>query len=990
MKKISLLVVVLTLTGRLFAQTTLSNNPASLTWSQINTPHFRVIYPTGFDEQAQRMANTLEHIHEPAARTLGSFPRKISVVLQNQSSVSNGFVSMTPRRTEFYAMPSQNYNFSGTNDWLNMLATHEYRHIAQNQHAARGFSKVFYYVFGGNTFSAITHLAAPSWFWEGDAVATETALTHSGRGRIPNFNLVFKTNLMEGRIFNYQKQYLRSYKHNIPDHYVLGYNMISYLRKRTNDPEIWGKVTAQAWNVPFIPFSFSSAIKRKSGLYVNALYTTMAADLKKEWQAEIDNLELTTFKTINPRRSKAYTDYEFPQPLSDGTVLVMKQGIGNIEEFCILKNGKEIGVFTPGPVNGTGMLSAANSKVIWNEYGYNPRWNVKNFSLIKVYDFETKRKQVIGSRQARYAGAALSPDSKLVVTVRTDNQYKTNLVVLALNSGREEKTFANPENYFYSMARWSDDGKKIVVLKTTLSGKTVSLIDYASGQMTDLFPISHENIGYPVLWGNYLFYNSPVSGIDNVYMVDLSSTKKFQVTTSKYGAYNASVSTDGKVLYYNEQTRNGLDVAEIPMDVAAWKSYVENVPAFKPLSTYLAEQEGMPGLLDSVPNQKFQVKRYSKLKGIINPHSWGPFVTNNLAQANVGIMSQDVLSTTSINAGYQFDIVERTGLWKAGVSYQGLYPIIDAEVTHGNRQLKARIFDRDVKFSWRETGISAGLRVPLVLTRSKYFSKIEIGNSFGAIQVSDFKNEVTEGSILISSGNERYVAANDTLLYIFNDRVGNGNLLFNKASVSFTRLLKVSRRDFNPRLGQTLDLEYYSTPYGGDFKGGLWMAQSTLYFPGWAKHHSFYMRGGYQQKQESTSLDIYSFRNRLFKPRGHSYPNDTKFYSIAFNYALPLWYPDIHIGPFLNIQRIKMNLFYDEGRGEGRSYVYDVRKPDVVVGYYDNSSGYKSAGVEMTFDINVFRLLPQFEVGFRGTYVNKNRFTNGGIVFEFLIGNIPF
>src|SRR5687768_4520781 len=156
------------------------------------------------------MANLLEHIRDAETRTLHSPPRKIAVILQNQSSVSNGFVSILPRRSEFFTMPPQDYNFIGTNDWLNLLAAHEFRHVVQYQHATRGFNKLIYYLFGSTTLAGLSQAAVPQWFWEGDAVATETALTPSGRGRIPNFSLVFKTNLMEGRTFNYHKQYLRS------------------------------------------------------------------------------------------------------------------------------------------------------------------------------------------------------------------------------------------------------------------------------------------------------------------------------------------------------------------------------------------------------------------------------------------------------------------------------------------------------------------------------------------------------------------------------------------------------------------------------------------------------------------------------------------------------------------------------------------------------------------------------------------------------------
>src|SRR6478609_3309578 len=495
--RLSLAILLTFITFSSFTQTVLPNNPPSIKWYQVNTPNFKVIYQKGFEVQAQRMANTLEHIHDPEARTLGSKPKKISVVLQNQSSVSNAFVSILPRRAEFYTMPSQDYNFIGTNDWLDLLAAHEYRHVVQYQHANRGFNKAFYYLFGNTTLAGMAQVSVPQWFWEGDAVATETAFTQSGRGRIPNFGLVFKTNLLEGRTFNYHKQYVRSYKHNIPDHYVLGFHMVSYLRRKTNDPEIWGKITARTWNVPFLPFAFSNAINRETGMHVPALYRDMAATLKKEWQAEIDQLHLTSFEKINARKSKAYTDYQYPQPLEDGSILVKKSGIGDIDQFVVLKDGKQRKVFTPGFVNDAGMLSTANSKVVWSEYGYDPRWGVRTYSLIKGYDVISKKKWVIGGKHQRLSGIALSPDGYKIVAIRSANDYQATLLLIDFFTGKIIREFSNPENNFYSMPRWSDDGKKIVVLKTTMQGKTISLIDVESGKEEELFSPSQENFGHP-------------------------------------------------------------------------------------------------------------------------------------------------------------------------------------------------------------------------------------------------------------------------------------------------------------------------------------------------------------------------------------------------------------------------------------------------------------------------------------------------------------
>jgi hypothetical protein len=99
--------------------------------------------------------------------------------------------------------------------------------------------------------------------------------------------------------------------------------MVSYLRRKTGDPDIWGKITGRSWSVPFIPFAFSNAIKKETGLYVTDLYDQMADELATAWRKELDGLKLTPFVRVNPRGSGRYTDYMYPQPLDDGSVLAI-------------------------------------------------------------------------------------------------------------------------------------------------------------------------------------------------------------------------------------------------------------------------------------------------------------------------------------------------------------------------------------------------------------------------------------------------------------------------------------------------------------------------------------------------------------------------------------------------------------------------------------------------------------------------------------------
>jgi len=213
-------------------------------------------------------------------------------------------------------------------------------------------------------------------------------------------------------------------------------------------------------------------------------------------------------------------------------------------------------------------------------------------------------------------------------------------------------------------------------------------------------------------------------------------------------------------------------------------------------------------------------------------------------------------------------------------------------------------------------------------------------------------------------------------------------LLYNHLTFSFSNLLKRSERDFLYRWGQTVDIDYSSTPFEGDFRANQFAVNATLYFPGLAKHHVFYTRLAYQDNLDGYEDDIYTFRNQIPKPRGHDYPTDANFVTAQANYALPLWYPDIALGPILNIQRIKANFFYDYGKGEGFQYVYDIEN-DVIYGS-DTNATYQSLGVEATVDFNIFRLLPRGEVGVRSTYRLQNTYNSSGMVFEFFIGKIGF
>ena len=111
-------------------------------------------------------------------------------------------------------------------------------------------------------------------------------------------------------------------------------------------------------------------------------------------------------------------------------------------------------------------------------------------------------------------------------------------------------------------------------------------------------------------------------------------------------------------------------------------------------------------------------------------------------------------------------------------------------------------------------------------------------------------------------------------------------------------------------------------------------------------------------------------------PRGHTPEIFNNFYTIRSNYDLPLIHPDLRIGPFLYIQRIKAKLFYDYGHGR-------VDIPEQSIKY---SRSFQSTGIDLTFDFNVMRALPLLELGVRAVYLPDTQEAK----FELLIGSIGF
>ncbi len=230
----------------LFAQYTsvlLDNyqEPPGTRWKQYNTGLAKIIYPAQIETDAKQLVQTLYGIYPYICRTSSTIPKQ-RIILRTGLAESNGFATLVPRKIEFFNVPPQT-NFAGSCRWYNLLALHELRHSAQFAELNHGFNALAYFLAGNEGLSVMLNMATPNWFYEGDAVHTETVLSLAGRGREPRFDAEIRSMLLSNKKIRYNKWIFGSYKDWIPYDaaYSFGYQFVSYFN-RTYGQQVWNKI----------------------------------------------------------------------------------------------------------------------------------------------------------------------------------------------------------------------------------------------------------------------------------------------------------------------------------------------------------------------------------------------------------------------------------------------------------------------------------------------------------------------------------------------------------------------------------------------------------------------------------------------------------------------------------------------------------------------------------------------------------------------------
>ncbi len=902
------------LLSHLLAAQQSGGNPPSIKWSQVNTPAARIIFPHGLDSTANRIANIISFIQKPTQVTIGNRSRKINIVLQSQTAISNGYVGLAPFRSEFYLTPPQNSFDLGSLPWPDMLAIHEYRHVEQYSNFDVGLSRVMRTIFGDGGQALANSAVIPDWFYEGDAVFNESNLSKQGRGNLPSFFNGFRSLWKDGKNYTWMQLRNGSLKNYVPDHYKLGYILVAYGREKYGD-KFWKDVTHDAAAYKGLFYPLQKAIKK----YAGVSYKTFRKDALDYFKFQFNVEEKTC---LAGSKKIKYLNEQYPSLTNQGDVIFIKNSFDEIPAFMIRKeDGKEdqirISDYTIDPY-----FSYKNGRIVYASYRPDLRWSNRNYNEIKILNIANGKQQTIAGRSRAFS-PDISGDGKLVVAAVDDDLDRQSLQIFNAETGKLIKQLSNKAGLIYTYPKFTEGNNIVAAVRNHEGEMSIAEINHDKDETNYLLPFTLNVIGFPVSLRDTLYFSYSYSKNDELFAYTFKDKKLWKINTpgiEGVGKYHPAVNDES--IAWHTFTANGNKIIKMPKSGLVFEEMPEKklvrISADFGISSL---SKTNANLLYMVPDDTFAVSKYRKSFQLFNFHSIIPDISD--PDYSLSLVGENILNTFQSELSLTYNQAE--GYKRIGFSgiYSALFPYLTGGV---NYTFDRRLFRNGSPVYFNQLEPYAGISIPLNLSRGRSFTFLNAGSQYV------FNKSFFKGSYKDSLANKSYGYLNNY--------------------VSFSHQVQTASKQIFPRFAQVVSASYKRAV--NNYSGNQAVVSARFYLPGLFKNNSVVLNGAWLKKD---SLRQVNFSSGFPFSRGYEAANFYQMYKWGANYHLPLIYPDAGFGNILFVLRVRANLFFDE------TVVQDFK-----MNREKFEANFRSAGTEITFDTKWWNQV-NVSFGFRYSYL---------------------
>ena len=885
-------------------------NPARLKFYQLNSDTVRIIFPKELEPQAREVAGLTHLLARQSPASLGHKLMKYDVVLQNQTTLSNAYVGLAPRRSEFFMMPDLTNLELTSLPWHHTLTVHEFRHIEQFSNFNRGFQRLMGIFLGQEGQAVAMGAAVPDWFWEGDAVWQETVSTPQGRGRLPHFYNGYRSLWMDKRNYSFQKLRNGSLRHYVPSHYDLGYLLVTHARQVYGDT-IWSRITSDALDLKGLIYPFQRAVRRHTGLSYKQFVQSTFDSYRLKMQADSAARQVPAPLTAAQKNNVQFYQYPFVEP--QGSLLVLKTAYRQVPAWFRIDTAGNETLLRVKDITSEQYYSYRNGTVVYTAYRPHPRWGWKDFSEIRIWDLQSDVVRTL-TRNTRLFMPDLSPDGSQVVAVHsgTDMQSALHLVP---TDGAAVRVLPNPDSLLFTYPRFSSDGNSVISAVRNNKGEMALLrTDLSTAASTVLLPFANRPLAYVQVMGDSVLFTAPRNGTDVLYLMRVSTGELFLAAELPNGNYQAAFDANRHQLVFTSWSSDGYLLQRRTLAAGSLQQ-VEAPTALPDLYVPAGKVQAYDNLLREVPVSTAPLTRYNPAFRLFNLHSWRPF----LEEPDYGIdfFSENILNTLVAQYGYNYNRNEQSHQVSATMLYGGLFPVLSlggSQTWHRSARLTP-----DTLITWNQSNVNVGVSLPFNFTHG-----------------TSFKNLLLQGSLHFDQLQFTGLAKN---------LIPNEDFRYYNLNLRWIQQSQRARQQIFPNWAQVYRVQYRQTFDGPT--GNQFFANAGWYMPGLFRNHHLLLFASVQSRD---TIRGGRFSNSFPFARGYNVINFPRNWRLSANYHLPLLYPDAGFAQLVYLLRVRSNLFYDYTQSRslrtGITYLF------------------RSAGAELYTDMRFWNNFP-FTLGVR-------------------------
>lgn len=871
-----------------------SGTKPQIDWQQINIPQAQIIYPSQTDSIAKRIADNIRLIQTEAQMTIGGKFKKVPVVLRNSGLVSNGYVSLSPFRSEFYLTAPQNPFELGSIPWPDLLSAHEYRHVQQYSNFDVGLSHVMKSIFGQSGQALANAASVPDWFFEGDAVYQETNFTKQGRGSLPYFYNGFRGLWRGEKNYTWMKLRNGSLRDFVPDKYILGFMLTAYGREK-HGIMFWNKITHDAASFSSLFYPFQTALKQQSGMKFSRFRDSAFQFFKDQFKDSI---------LFSPKPD-FYLNEEFPHFTNTGDLIYLRSSVKSIPAFYLRKNKKEIKIRVADYMT-ENYFSYRNGKIVYASRRADLRWGYRAYNEIQLLDVKTGKQQRI-TKGSRYFSPDINEDGSKIVAVNLSTSGRASLHILDVSDGKaiKELRVNGAINYAYPKIY----GDSIFACVTdTLGRMSLEFFDTRNDKSETLLPFSFNVIGFPLLRNDTLFFSISYLTNDELFALTMKERKLFLISSKQGSIGKYHVAANNEELAWSTFTAQGRRIQRVPVAALSFReisltSFSRHTSSFRLMNINNVNAN----LIYRKADTPVVAKKYAALSHPFNFHSIIPGMDDPVY--SIALTGENILNTIQSSVSLSYDRSNHSKTIGGNIAYGRWFPVITGGL---NYHFDRRFLRKDTFVYYNSIEPYAGFYIPLNLSRGRHFTTATFGSNL-------LYNKTT----FQRPFQKKY--KDYTYSYLSN-------------YFSFANQSQVSTAQVLPRFGQSLYLNY-KFPIS-NISGFQWLSTARIFLPGFAATHSFNLAASYAQKD---TLKQISFSSAFPFARGYEAVNLWRMKGVQLNYQLPVAFPDWGFADLVYFLRIRANFFYDHTFAKVTTQL---------------SRTFRSAGCEVFFDTKWWNQVP--------------------------------